>query len=155
MHCNAIQLIQFGNHTVNSSGNGRIQSQFRDHTVGVSMAQQGNVAHLPNGQYRRFGEASNPGPGLKKRLRKDGRRGDDSPKLGIFFANITSASDKAARYLGSRPEHILGIAETHTDERGSEAFMAKVASDRDGIYSPARRSDRSESGLQGGTMLLK
>ena len=99
----------------------------------------------PHGTYRRLGEASNPGPSLRKSAKKRGdigKRANES-KMKVFFSNITAMSAKAEAYIKSRSDHIVGVVETHLGAAKSHKAADRFAAEgRETIFSPANYTHR-------------
>ena len=90
---------------------------------------------------------------------KNRRRGAQavSPKdpdiVKVFFANITSLSEKAKHYIISRGDDVVLLAETHSSKKETNVFMQLLAKHRwHSTASPARPTSRSEKGTEGGVL---
>ena len=73
--------------------------------------------------------------------------------VSIFFANITSFSEKAQHYIASRRDDVILLAETHQD-LAKTAVMTKTLGSLGWqcTASPAQQSDKSLSGTVGGVL---
>ena len=74
--------------------------------------------------------------------------------LTVFFANVTYLGRKTTSYLARRPEHIVGVAETHLKgDKAAEAIGSCKALGWKTSHTPAVPTGNG-GGTRGGTMLL-
>ena len=87
----------------------------------------------------------------KKRIRKQ-KPSQSESKLYVYFANVTQFHSKANHkraFLANRPEHVVGVVETHLDKASSARECKELTQAGWTVsYSPATVKDASE-GCQG------
>jgi hypothetical protein len=89
-----------------------------------------------------------------RRRARRGKRSEAISELKCIFANTTHLGPTVLEYFAKTPHHIWGIAETHLREKDlDDAIKLMERNKWVTSASPARLSNKSEKGTQGGTMM--